>query len=333
MSFKIQKIGKKYIWSYSSLPSLIAVIKKYIYEIELNKILRDYISALNSDADKGFENGILEGKDITKLEGGLIKRFFNSKSYSWVYYPLLKEIISGGNIMAIALEKSIRAKNFEPMKKALKETSVDEELKEIRKDKKYAKLLDSLFIKFQKPFIYKKFLMSIHGDIMPWLDVKILAVNLPIDDFKEPLTDKWGNITVKFIDDKIIKLTIEDKEEDSDYQKLGFADTRSNLFKRSAYVKSWGMLIAFAVKNGTIKAIEFPSDKKEKDIANKDRADLSQKLKSYFGLKDDPIVYDRDNQTYKIRIKLIPSPDFRDSYLDIKKRIFDVNRKEYLTRS
>ena len=28
MSFKIQKIGKKYIWSYSSLPSLIAVIKK-----------------------------------------------------------------------------------------------------------------------------------------------------------------------------------------------------------------------------------------------------------------------------------------------------------------
>jgi len=333
MSYKIQKIGEKYIWSYSSLPSLIAVIKKYIYEIELNKILRDYISALNSDADKGFKNGFLEGKDITKLEGGIFKRFFSNESYSWVYYPFLKEIISGGNIMAIALEKSIRAKNFKPMKKALKETNVDDELKEIIKDKENKKLLDSLFIKLQKPFIYKKFLMSIHKDIMTWLDVKILAANWPIDNLKESLTSKWENITIKFIDDKIIKLTIEDKEEDTDYEKLGFADTRSNLFKRAAYVKSWSMLIAFAVKNGTIKASEFPSDKKEKDKAGKDRTDLSQKLKSYFGLKDEPIIYDRDNQAYKIKIKLIPSHDFRDSYLDRKKKIFDVGHKEYLTNN
>lgn len=331
ISFNIKKIGEKYIWSYSSLPSLIAVIKIYIYEIEQNKILLDYISALNSDANKGFESGFLEGKDITKLEGGILKRFFSSESYSWVYYPFLKEIISGGNIMAIALEKTIRAKNFEPIKKAIKENNVDDELKEIRKDKKYKKLLDSLFIKLQKPFVYKKFLMSIHKDIMSWLDVKILAVNIQMDDFKEPLTDKWENITIKFIDDKIIKLIIDNKEEDSDYEKLGFADTRSNLGKRAAYVKSWKLLIMASIQNGIITTNQVFINKKTKDIAVKDRADLSQKLKLYFGLNNDPVFYDRDSQTYKIKIKLIPSPDFRDSFLDQKKKIFEFSKKEYLT--
>ena len=189
--------------------------------------------------------------------------------------------------------------------------------------------MDILF----KPKIHKRFLLDFHKSVIAWLNAYILSAEFMEDEaqiYKEPLTDKWKNIEIRFTDDKIVKLIIDNKEEDSDYEKLGFADNRRNLFKKAAYVKSWSTLIIFSVRGGVIKMSEFAGDQKRKDLFIKSRLELSKRLMAYFGLPDDPIEYSQDKQAYKIKIKLTPSIDFRDSFLDQKKKIFESTGKSFL---
>jgi hypothetical protein len=146
---------------------------------------------------------------------------------------------------------------------------------------------------------------------------------------KKALIDKWENIQIKFLDEFNIKLTIKGKEEKSDYEKLGFADLRKNSPERSSYVNSWKLLQLFSTQEGKINM--YSRDQKDKDYLKKTKQGLSKRLKEYFGLNSDPIIHNEQKQEYKIKIKLIPSPDFRDDWRDRNiKEEADFRNKEYL---
>ena len=86
----------------------------------------------------------------------------------------------------------------------------------------------------------------------------------------------------------------------------------------------------FSIQDGKIDESKLAKTKLERDNLKKDRLFLNKTLKEYFGLLEDPIIRESESK-YAIQIKLIPSPDFRKSYIDYKKGIFDTSEKEYLS--
>ena len=319
---KKMKVGNKLSISYE-LPRLFVIIKKYIREIESSRILDGFMKVLRQEVKANDHDGSLFGENLNKIKNN------KTKSYNWAYYSLFKAMLGEASVLASSMQKILKTADVNSAKKMLENTQKQiEEIKNMEEE--IIKLnLDTIL----RPKIYKKFLKDFHKSIISWVNAYIMTSEF-IDDeetiTKEPLTDKWEDVGIIFNDDINIKLVIDNKEENSDYEKLGFADTRRNLFKKAVYVKSWNILMLFSIRNGVIKMSDFAGNKNKKELFKKDRQDLSKRLKRYFGLADDPIVYEPDGERYRIRIKLTPSPDFRDSYLDQKKKITEYNKKDFL---
>jgi hypothetical protein len=318
-SKKIKVTEKLYISE--KLPELFIIIKKYLNAIESERLLDGYMRLLRQDVKKNDCEGSLMGQSFKSIKNS------KAKSYNWAYYSLFKDMVSGASAYGPAMKKSLEFSNLKPIQKAMEENNFDGELKDL-KESEDAILKFNIDVLFN-PKIYKKYLADFHESITAWLDAYILASeysNTPLS--KDPLTDDWKNITITFKNDYDVKLTIDGKEEASSYDKLGFADTRQDSPQKVAYVKSWKILILFAVQNGKIKLNAFAGNKSKKELFKKDRLDLSKRLKNHFGLKDDPIIYNEKNEEYQIKIKLIPSPEFRESYLD--RNTFETNKKTFL---
>lgn len=319
-SKKIKVTEKLYISE--KLPELFIIIKKYLNAIESERLLDGYMRLLRQAVKKNDYDGSLMGQSFKTIKNS------KTKSYDWAYYSLFKDMVNSASAYGPAMKKSLESSSIKPMQKAMEENNFDGELKDL-KESEDAILKFNIDVLFN-PKIHKKYLADFHKSIKTWLDAYILASeysNTPLS--KDPLTDDWKNITITFKNDYDVKLTIDGKEEDSSYDKLGFADTRQDSPQKVAYVKSWKILILFAVQNGKIKLNAFAGNKSKKELFKKDRLDLSKKLKNNFGLKEDPIVYNEKNEEYQIKIKLIPLPEFRESWHD--RNIFESDKKQYLT--
>ncbi len=316
LKFKIHK--RKLIWFYD-LSGLFVIIKKYITAIGSEKILASYITDLKKKDKPDEYFNLLHEKNFKTIKNS------KTESYDWFYYSLFKEQIRIAGILSPVFIKSLHTKNLEPIKKIINDNKPDEaEIKEID-DKEFKKLkTEEVF----KPAIYKRFLNEFHKNIINWLDSYITIKELADDGLlKEPRANRWEDVEIKFYDKYNINLIINGDEEKSDYEKLGFADKRQDSKNKASYKKSWSLLIIFSIQNGVIDENKFAKTKKEKELLKKDRLFLNKKLKEYFGLEDDPIIPEPESK-YRIKIKLIPSPDFRESWQD--KNIFDNTPKNYL---
>jgi hypothetical protein len=189
-----------------------------------------------------------------------------------------------------------------------------------------------------KPKLHKRFLLDFNKSVMAWFNVSVMAAefaNTESKIYKEQLTENWENIEIRFKNNHDITLKIDGEESDSSYEALGFADTRQDSSQNSFYVKSWSTLILFSTQNGRIKISAYANNKARRGLFKKNKQDLSSRLKAYFGLKDDPIIYNEKNEEYQIKIKLISPPDFRESWSDRHISESDTKKlppKEYLTR-
>jgi hypothetical protein len=234
-----------------------------------------------------------------------------------MYYSLFKEMIAGASLLAPAFQKALKAGSVAPLRKAVIDNNLEGQLKEIQAMEK--ELIDTKADIFIKPKFYKKFFLDFNKSVMSWL--KVLEMSNEFSDtesklYKEPLTDAWENIEIRFKNNHDITLKIDGQESDSSYEDLGFADTRQNSSQNSSYVKSWSTLILFSTQNGRIKINTYASNKSKRGLFKKNKQDLSKRLKAHFGLKNDPIAYSEKNEEYQIKIKLVPSPEFRDSWSD-----------------
>lgn len=319
-SGKREKIGKKLYISYG-LSSLFVIIKKYLREVESSKSLAGFIKALKHDIKINENSDALFGQNLNKLKNT------KTKSYSWLYYSLFKGMAGEASILSESIQKILKSADREAAKEMIENTI--KQIEQIKKDEEeIIKLnLDTMF----RPKIYKKFLKDFHKSIIPWLDINIMTSEF-IDDIevidKEPLASKWENIEIKFDDEYNVKLIIDDKEEKSDYDKLGFADKRQDSSSKAYYVKSWYLLMLFAINNRTINLPRIANNKSKKETFKKYKQDLSRRLKNRFNLKDDPIDYDPKNKEYIIKLKLTFTPEFRESWFD--RNIFEDTPKGYL---
>jgi len=314
------KLSEKLSMS-KEVPGLFMVIKKYLNTIESAKAFSGFMIALNKEIKENDKDGSLSEVDLKKIKNT------PTKSYNWMYYSLFKEMIIGTSLLAPALQKSLQTGNVAPLKKIIIDSDIEGQLKEIQAIEK--ELIDAKADIFIKPKYYKKFFLDFHKTVIAWLKALEMANEFSDTEsklYKEPLTDAWENIEIRFKNNHDITLKIDGEEKDSSYEELGFADTRQNSKQNSSYVKSWSTLILFSTQNGRIKMNKFASKKTEKELFKKNKQDLSKRLKAYFGLKDDPIVYNEKNEEYQIKIKLVSPPEFRDSWSD--RHISESNTKK-----
>ncbi len=295
----------------AEIPNLFMVIKQYLNTIESAKTLSGFMTALNKEIKENDKDGALADVNLKKIKNS------PTKSYNWAYYSLFKEMIMGASLYAPAYQKSLKAGSIAPMRKAIIDNNLQGQLEEIKAMEK--ELIGTKANIFLKPKFYKKFFLDFHKTVIAWLEALEMANEFSDTDsklYKEPLTESWENIEIRFKNNHDITLRMDGNESDSDYEKLGFADTRQNSKQNSSYIKSWSTLILFSTQNGRIKMNIYAGNKAKKELFKKNKQDLSKRLKAYFGLQDDPIIYNEKNEEYQIRIKLVSPPEFRDAWSD-----------------
>ncbi|MFA6194311.1 MAG: hypothetical protein WC719_01020 [Patescibacteria group bacterium] len=293
------------------LPELFTIIKKYLDIIESEKIFSGFMILLRKEVKDNDHDGALFGQNLGKIKNS------KTKSYNWVYYSLFKEMIGGASLYAPAYQKSLKVGSLAPLKKALIENDYDGQVKEIKGMEEELKKfkLDIVL----KPKLHKRFLLDFNKSVMSWLEASIMVGEFADTEskiYKEPITDSWESVEIRFKNNYDVTLVIDGQESDSSYDKLGFADTRQDSSQKATYIKSWNTLILFSTQNGRIKMNMYAGSKAKKDLFKKNKQDLSKRLKAHFGLKDDPIVYNEKNEEYQIKIKLVSPPEFRESWQD-----------------
>lgn len=134
---------------------------------------------------------------------------------------------------------------------------------------------------------------------------------------------KWEDITIKFINISDIEISIGKTKHITNYAEIGFSDQRvPNQHDNTSQKQSWKFLILLATGMGSLDFGKLTAEEKTK--CKKQKQELSNILKSYFSLPDDPFEkYDKDKAIFKIKINLIPDKDFREDFRD--RKIYDSN--------
>lgn len=114
---------------------------------------------------------------------------------------------------------------------------------------------------------------------------------------KFPLDLKWTEITIKFLNGEEVILTIRRETQQTNYQALGFEDER-----KQRPNMQWEFLKGLAETGGQIAW----GDKKASLKGKKHKQLLSDALKKYFHIDDDPFYPYKNERAYKIKINLIP---------------------------
>lgn len=107
-----------------------------------------------------------------------------------------------------------------------------------------------------------------------------------------------GNIMIKILGN-------DDFEHKTDFEKLGFGKTKPVLEAK----KSWiNFLYVLAMNNGKFPMREYlsKSQKKERDKRNQWKKEVKENFILAFGINADPIKWNRKEQSYIARLKIIP---------------------------
>lgn len=115
--------------------------------------------------------------------------------------------------------------------------------------------------------------------------------------FDTPLNTKWEDITIKFIDGHYVDVIIGKKKKRTYYREMGFEDSRKNLPN-----KQWEFMKNLSELNGEISW----DDKKADWRLKKRKQKLSDALRAFFGMSDDPFYPYWKIKGYKIKIHFMP---------------------------
>lgn len=125
---------------------------------------------------------------------------------------------------------------------------------------------------------------------------------------------RWENIELIFKSDYIVEIRINNNKHESDYEKMGFADNRKNSDEEAKPKSSWSLLALFSIYNNVFDYNKLTIQEKNK--FKKKKQQLSELLRKYFQIEDDPITYNKETGIYKMRMKLKPEETFRDKWED-----------------
>ena len=113
-----------------------------------------------------------------------------------------------------------------------------------------------------------------------------------------PSNTVWEDITIRFVDGHNVKISVKDKIiAKANYKEMGFEDSKKLLPN-----KQWEILRLLAETGGELSWGKPYADDKVK----KKKQLLSQALKAYFQIDQDPFLSYKQEKAYKIIINLIP---------------------------
>jgi hypothetical protein len=147
--------------------------------------------------------------------------------------------------------------------------------------------------------------------------------NKKSEKIKIPVGTTWKKITLRFKNKYDVEIIINEKSILSNYEKMGFADERIKKPEETTRAKSnWDFLWTLSINGGAFPLGNLPKVKRE--IYKKQKQGLAKILKERFEIDDDPFEkYDKRADEFRIKINLIPEPEFREQYVDKIKGIED----------
>lgn len=149
--------------------------------------------------------------------------------------------------------------------------------------------------------------------------------------YKIPAGTNWDNIIIKFLDDERVEIYVKKQKHITDYKDMGMARKS----KIPTPNDQWLFLKVLAQFNGEI-TIRNPE---AKDKYKKQKQTLSETLKCYFSLDYDPFYpykssREKEGNSYKIKILLIPCPKRKDNIKASENDDTDsLGIREYLNES
>ncbi len=112
-----------------------------------------------------------------------------------------------------------------------------------------------------------------------------------------PPNTRWENITITFLNEHDVAIDVKGKRYKRDYKDMGFLDSR-----KTRPNKNWNLLKLLASKKGP-----FTWEHAEADpIYRKRKQLLSNELRYFFQIDEDPFYPYREVKGYEIKMKLIP---------------------------
>lgn len=128
---------------------------------------------------------------------------------------------------------------------------------------------------------------------------------------KLPPNTKWEHIVIQFIDKETIKINGPDSfSQVVTFREMGFANKK---MPENPPTKLWDLLYTFALTRGTLSWDLLREKVKNPDLiyrslqnARKNKQLVSDKLKLFFNINDDPIVYNRKEKIYQTKFLIRP---------------------------
>ncbi len=108
---------------------------------------------------------------------------------------------------------------------------------------------------------------------------------------------KWPDITIRFITEREVVVTVGKENYGLDYEILGFADLKSDQPN-----KAWGFLYDLASHGGASEELPKPIP----DYVKQQKKQLSDRLQAIFNNQTDPFYSVADTHMYRTRINLVP---------------------------
>lgn len=117
-----------------------------------------------------------------------------------------------------------------------------------------------------------------------------------------PKNIKWHDISIQFLNNEEVVLHIKNKLLQTTYEAMGFQDE-----KNKTPNKQWELLLLLSIKgNGLSWRNNYDLTLQKINSVKKQKQLLSEKLKMYFQINEDPFYLYTKEDGYRIKIRLIP---------------------------
>lgn len=120
---------------------------------------------------------------------------------------------------------------------------------------------------------------------------------------KFPSDTKWEDISIQFVDEHEVQITVKNERYHTTYEEMGFQDERKRLPN-----KQWDFLLYLSMKRGELSWQNNQNLPVKKILsATKTKQLLKEALQTYFQINDDPFFDYKAEKAYRIKITLIPA--------------------------
>ena len=257
-----------------------------------------YDDKSEDDPDNYYiSNRITSAKELAEVRDSY-------KLVGYSYFCFNKEKYA--NWLKIIHEELLLLISFIEIKESKKQDEVKEPIKPVVEEVKIKPKVE--IVKTDRIDFTKKLKLT---DDMKWQDLEIKFLN----EFGLEITNKKAS--------KSIKVTHSD---------LGFGDKRAEKSGKTKAINAYKFLKLLAIENGVFPLSKLAIGGKEREERTLDKKKVSEILKIAFPIiDDDPFEkfnkFNIQKEDYKIKIKLIPAPEFRDfDFQDHAKGIIEVDK-------